>query len=251
MWGGVLDKLRHLKAIDRQCQAFGADAHRYLLRPCLSAKGIDEIERRLGVPLPSALRSFYTEVGDGVAGPYYGLEPAADLKGYRPGESYPGVEVFRQLAATEGSPPDHRGYFEMSHEALAGLLSIIEEGCGHQVCVISTGPRTGNVVYLSADGHVVETEQTLLDIYAEWLDGEIERFEAIRSLMSAGKSFEQIQTETIARFNEYDPGDRIASIADVQKPASLFGEGTQRIYHGATQYPWYESVLREWQQRNQ
>jgi hypothetical protein len=190
------------------------------------------------------------EVGDGIAGPEYGLNPAANLLGYLPSENYPGIEAFRQIAVAEGLPPDDRGYFEISHEVLAGLLSIIDVGCGHEVCLIATGPRTGNVVYVSADGHVVETEKTLIDIYTEWLYRELERFEAVRSLMCAGKTFEQIQDEMIARFQDHGVGDRIASIADVQKPAALFGEGNHRIYHGATQYPWYESVLKQWQHRN-
>jgi hypothetical protein len=250
MWDDVVSKLKRLKAIDCQCQAFGAETHRYLLRPGLSANAIDPVERRLGVELPRALRDFYTEVGDGVAGPYYGLKPAAELSGYRPAEEYPGIEVFKQAATAEGIPPDDQGYFEMSHEALGGLLSIIEEGCGHEVCLIASGPRNGNIVYVSADGYVVETETTLVHIYAEWLDREIDRFEAVRSLMSAGKSFEQIQNEMIARFREYNAGDRIASIANVPKPAKMFGEGNHRIYHGATQHPWYETVLQEWQRRN-
>src|SRR5262249_54992601 len=215
----------------------------------LSANAIDAIERQLGTALPAALRTFYAEVGDGVAGPGYGLEPAAELGEYRAAEDYPGIEMFRRIAAAEGMPADERGYFEMSHEALAGLLSIIHEGCGHEICLIATGPNTGNVVYVSADGHVVETQKTLIDIYAKWLDGEIERFETVRALMQDNKSFEQIKDEMIARFHDYRAGDRIASIADVSKPAILFGEENSRIYHGATQNPWYEEVLEGWQRK--
>lgn len=247
MWDSVVDKLQRLKATDNQCQAFGANSHRYLLRPCLSAKAIDAVERRLGIVLPSSLRSFYTEVGDGVAGPHYGLKSAAELRGYRPAEIYPGIEVFRQVATTKGMPPDERGYFEMSHEELAGLLTVIDEGCGHEVCLIATGPRTGTIVYVSADGCVVESEKTLVQIYLDWLNDEIERFEFVRSLMKAGNSFKQIQNEMIARFQDYNAGDRIVSIADVPKPAELFGEENHRIYYGATQYPWYEQVLKDWQ----
>ena len=44
----------------------------------------------------------------------------------------------------------------------------------------------------------------------------------------------------------------IASIADVPKPVELFGDPQHgsRIVHGAIQTPWYEDVLREWQERN-
>ncbi len=250
MWDDIVDKLRQLKAIDRQCQAFGAGTHRYLVRPRLSAIAFSAVERRLGTALPEALSRFYDEVGDGVAGPHYGLKPAAALTGYRPHEMYPGIKVFREAAAAEGVPPSEDGYFETPDEALAGLLSIIEEGCGHQVCLITSGPKTGNVVYVSADGHVVETEKTLVRIYSEWLEREIHHFEAVRSLMTAGRSLEQIQNEMIARFQDYSAGDRIISIADVAKPTELFGEGNLRIYHGARQDPWYESVLNEWQRRN-
>lgn len=250
MWNGIVDKLRRLKATDRQCQVFGAGTHRYFLRPCLSAKDTDAAERRLGIVLPFALRTFYAGVGNGVAGPYYGLKPAAQLRGYRPAENYPGIEEYRQVAAAAGMPPDERGYFEMSHEAMAGLLSVIEQGCGQEVCLIATGANTGNVVYVSAEGYVAETKMTLIDIYAEWLDGEIERFEAVRALMADGKSFKQIESEMITRFQQYNAGDRIASIADVPKPANLFGEGNHQIHHGAMQYPWYERVLKEWQRRN-
>jgi hypothetical protein len=91
----------------------------------------------------------------------------------------------------------------------------------------------------------------LIDLYAEWLDGEIERFEAIRALMDGGKTFAQIQHEMVRRFQEYNAGDRIASLADVPKPAELFGAGSQRVYHGATQDPWYEGVLKHWQRRKE
>jgi hypothetical protein len=139
MWDAIVEKLQRLKGIDRQCQAFGAETHRYLLRPCLSTNAIDAVERRLGVALPSALRTFYTEVGDGVAGPCYGLKPAAELTGYCAAQDYPGIEAFKQVAAAEGAPPDEHGYFEISHAVLKGLLSTIEEGCGHEVCLIATG----------------------------------------------------------------------------------------------------------------
>jgi hypothetical protein len=247
MWNAIVDKLKRLKSIDRQCQAFGAGTHEYFLRPCLSTSALNTVERRLGTVLPSALRSFYAEVGDGVAGPYYGLKPGAELTGYHTDRDYPGIEVLKQVAAAEGTPPDERGYFEVSHDALAGLLSVIDEGCGHEVCLMTTGSKSGNVVYVSADGYVVETQKRLTDIYTEWVDDEIKRFGAVRVLMEAGMSFEQIQSEMIGRFQDYNAGDRIASIADVSKPASLFGEGNHWIYHGATQHPWYEQVLKDWQ----
>lgn len=242
MWNKILDKLARLKALDRQYQAFGARTHRYHLQPCLSEAAINEVERRRGVALPPALRSFYAAVGDGIAGPDYGLNSADCLKGHRADEPYPGVEVFRQIAAAQGEPPDESGYFEMAHRALSGLLSIIDQGCGHQTCLIAAGPKIGRIVYVSADGFVVETDKTLPDIYDEWLNHEIELFETVERLMRAGKTLEQIKSEMIARFKTYDAGNRMTSIADASPPASL--DGARQVNS------WYESVLADWQRKN-
>jgi len=45
-------------------------------------------------------------------------------------------------------------------------------------------------------------------------------------------------------------GDRIASFADVPFPEELFGTVHWKIHHGATQFPWYQNVLEEWQAKN-
>jgi hypothetical protein len=246
MWNKVVEKLNTLKSLDRQCQAFGAEEHRYVLYPCASADELTTVEQRLSAKLPFELRAFYTEVGNGVAGPYYGLLQAGQLSGYRPGEDYPGVDFYIRVATEDGGGPDERGYFEVSHEELAGLLTVMHEGCGHEVCLVTSGPETGKVVYVSADGYIVEKRRNLIDAYHLWLDGEIERFEAVREMMAAGKSYEEIN----ARFRDHGAGDLISSIADVPKPPELFGAGSHKIYHGATQSPWYKSVLEQWQRRN-
>jgi hypothetical protein len=247
MWTQLVEKLRALTAIDRQFQAFGANCHRYQLFPCLSEATIQEAESRIGVQLPSALRCFYSEIGDGIAGPNYGLSRVAELKGYRPNEHYPGIEEIRRLARSTGEPPDERGYFEVPHDELTGLLSIIHEGCGHETCIVSIGSLAGNVIYVSADGHVVETTKNLLDVYAKWLDQELDMFQSVFVMMNAGLSFEQIDKNMRCRFDDHRAGGRIASIANKTKPASLFGEGNTRIYHAASQNPWYEAILKEWQ----
>ena len=249
MWQAVADKLRQLQAIDRKFQAFGAEVHRYCLRPPLSSAATARVERQLGVALPEELRRFYTEIGDGGAGPCYGLKPAHELGEHRPSLPYPGVEALRAMADQHGSPLN-KDYFEAPREALAGLLAVIEHGCGHQSCLITSGPRTGRVVDVNWDGYVVETDQTLVDLYQKWLDDEIARFDAVKTLMGAGKSFREIQDQMIARFGAYDAGDRIVSIADVRKPPALFGEGGVRRVYGAIQFPWYDGILREWQRRH-
>ena len=250
MWEAVLQKLERLKSLDRQRQAFGAESHAYAFSPRLSASEVEALERDVGAALPEELRTFYTEVGGGGAGPFYGITFAEWLDGYRPGEPYPGVEALRKLATKRGSPPREDGYFATPRGALSGLLSVIDEGCDHKVCVVATGPQAGEVVNVSAEGHVTETGKSFVEYYEAWLDSQLEQFEALEDLMRSGATYEQISKEMRDRFDVYEAGDMIISIADVPKPAHLFWNGGARIYHGATQFPWYESVLKEWQAKN-
>ena len=242
MWATVLEKLTQLKGVDRQCQAFGADVHGYALRHSLARADLEKVERKVG-PLPDALREFYVQVADGVAGPYYGLFPAAELSGYRPLDQYPGIEALRQAALDAGWKEDARPLLP-PREVLAGLISIIDEGCGREVCLVANGTAAGRVAYLEANGYFIETDITLVQLYERWLDNELSMFRAVESHMRAGASYSQIQLEMPGA------GDLIASIANVEKPAAIFGVPGARTYHGATQFPWYESVLKEWQRKN-
>jgi len=246
MWQEVLEKIRRLKALDQQCQAFGAENHRYRLLPCASNAEIEEVEDRLGTVIPYALRAFYRDIGDGIVGPDYGLVPVAELGGYSPDKPYTEVGVLRAMAKEGYSSDSEEDYFEVDHKILTGLISIIDQGCGHEVCLITAQPKAGSVVYVSVDGYVVETDKTLIDRYHQWLDREIEQFETVKALMETEASFQQIQSEIAAQFQMPHAGDLIASIANVAKPPALFGAGYYKVYHGASEYPWYENVLQEW-----
>ena len=80
VWSPVLEKLEVLKALDAQCQVFGAEHHRYAAAPRLGPDEIARVESRLGIALPAELRSFYRDVGDGGVGPHYGIVPSARLE---------------------------------------------------------------------------------------------------------------------------------------------------------------------------
>lgn len=249
MWDEVLEKLARLREMDSQCQAFGAEWHRYALRPRLSPSALGQVERRLRAPLPESLRTFYSEVGNGVAGPHYGLRPAHALRSYRAREPYPGAGGFwRPVTESEG-PGGKTRRVQVSRREWVGILALVDGGCGSEIGLVASGPEPGAVVYLHPEDGLVETERTLVDVYHEWLDRELASFAAVESLMRAGATFEEIQ-ERMRGQGVFDVGGLIASIAGVPLPRELFGAPGQRTYHGAVQLPWYEQVLREWQREN-
>src|SRR5208283_1056219 len=69
---GLLDRLDRR---DPRRKVFGAGTHQYKVNPPLSVSVIEAFENQQGVPLPEDYRSFITEIGNGGAGPFYGLFP--------------------------------------------------------------------------------------------------------------------------------------------------------------------------------
>lgn len=248
MWEDIFTKLERLLNLDNQLQVFGASNHQYYLADPVSEEELASLEYRLRAVLPAELRDFYLNWGNGVVGPHYGLRPIEDLEGYRAGEAYTDAARLRSLAIDQGEATESDEYVAIERAQLTGLIVVIDEGCGHELCLVTNGPRSGEVVNVSADGYIHEMGRTLIQTYEQWVDRELGKFEMVRDLMDSGALLEEINQAVRGKFESYDAEDIIVSIADVEKPAALFGSGGSKIYHGATQTPWYEKVLREWRE---
>lgn len=59
---------------------FGSAMHNYQLNPPIPVSTIEEFEARNGITLPGDYRLFITQIGNGGAGPYYGLFPFGELE---------------------------------------------------------------------------------------------------------------------------------------------------------------------------
>lgn len=71
----VLRRLEQLRRSDSRRRVFGTGEHEYELQPPLALSVIQTFEAEHGVTLPEDYRYFITEIGNGGAGPYYGLFP--------------------------------------------------------------------------------------------------------------------------------------------------------------------------------
>ena len=69
----ILDKIERLRNLDLRRKIFGARSHNYRLNSCLNEETIKLVEDRHRIHLPEEYRRFLMEVGNGGAGPYYGL----------------------------------------------------------------------------------------------------------------------------------------------------------------------------------
>jgi hypothetical protein len=69
----IVDRLDALRRMDPDNSRFGAAAHRYELNQPLAEPQVAAFEAQHGVTLPQAYRTFLLDVGDGGAGPFYGI----------------------------------------------------------------------------------------------------------------------------------------------------------------------------------
>ncbi|KHF32674.1 SMI1 / KNR4 family protein [Paenibacillus sp. P1XP2] len=178
-------KLRKAAAADAECSVFGARVHKYRLQEPLGREALERFENTHGVKLPEEYAAFLTEIGNGGAGPYYGIHPlgarqSIDLDGI--GLPSPLRPKTREEASAE--PKKHQRGDNDPPEALEdecgddsyfcrGLLNIGEQGCSYETMLVVTGEFRGKVVYLDLDhpsSSFFTYEANFLDWYERWLD---------------------------------------------------------------------------------
>jgi hypothetical protein len=174
-WTGVVEKLTRLRELDRDRTVFGAKTHEYRLGPPLTAGAVAALEKKWKVKLPPGLRAFYTQVGNGGAGPGYGLLPADKFERFKPATAYPGVEALRAGAPKGSELPANRLLAPLRASQRKGLIAIAHHGCNIYSAVVCTGD-VGRVVSIDEDG-ISELEETLVDHVSAWLNGAIEKLE--------------------------------------------------------------------------
>lgn len=203
-------KLYQLKELDADLEIFGADTHHYTLNPTLTTKQIEEFEYINDAKLPEGYARFLTEVGNGGAGPYYGIQTLDDSRinfldnsdkkdhvYFDLSKPFPHVNAWNvedELealyakidAANESGDTDlEEKLFEDKwiliggQEHDYGRLHICEYGCGVRLTLIVNGPEKGNIWTddRTNDSGIYPTTElgntekiSFLDWYELWLD---------------------------------------------------------------------------------
>ena len=184
----VIRGLRRLR--DTNADVFGASVHRFKLDPTLHDDELCAFEERYRIRLPADYRAFLANIGNGGAGPYYGVFPLGSWDG-GPGSGHEpwveGEDPMGSLSAPflldapwndrEGMPPAELAdsapgeyerrldefeerYWDSSR--MNGALPICHEGCGYRVWLVVTGAQAGR---LWSDGRV--SDQGLVPLLQE------------------------------------------------------------------------------------
>ena len=149
----IIKKLNSLKKKDTQFTAFGSETHQYKLNKAKSENELLEFEETYGIKLPDGYRAFLKRIGNGGAGPYYGLEPLENstsddldrpsVKDWiDPSKPFKLIEAWNENGEEE-TAFDEEEYF--SKELLNGVLKISNFGCGISLILIVNGAEYGNI----------------------------------------------------------------------------------------------------------
>lgn len=131
------DMLNRLRAADTGFRVFGSEKHRYQLGPTLSERELAAFESANAIALPADYHEFLAVVGNGGAGPYYGLEPLSTF----------GRDLSRPFpftAPTETLTDDERNQLA-DRDEYPGVLEFCHEGCGGYAYLVVNGPTYGTI----------------------------------------------------------------------------------------------------------
>ncbi|MEH1846177.1 MAG: SMI1/KNR4 family protein [Nostoc sp.] len=154
------EKLTQLAILDATFEVFGSESHRYQFKPCLSNKDIQAFESRYNITLPSEYRNFLLEVGNGGAGPGYGLSGLSgiEFKDVTPEKLYqendeilsrpfPFTAAWNDLDLivmnNTGFVAKSDAYFD--DKLIQGTLTITNYGCGIYAMLVITGEQSGKI----------------------------------------------------------------------------------------------------------
>lgn len=166
---------------DTKREVFGAGKHQYRLNPVLSIETVGEYEEKHHVKLPEEYVFFLTKVGNGGAGPYYGLYPLEKLEMYNEYAKVSGSQAWIDEALTKDSwalkmnkldEADDETYERLMKEACGGFNVIGTQGCTYDNLLLNNGSEEGKIVYfdwnLEPENAPYLTGMTFLDWYEKY-----------------------------------------------------------------------------------
>ncbi len=169
-FGSIRAAIERLKTVSPQPDVFGAKFHRFVLNAPIPSEEVTAFETKHGVRLPSDYRQFLIEVGNGGAGPHYGLFPLGTMMDMRSlvrwqendgavgdlSEPFPHSEPWNDLSdePTEEDERDDQLYQEkvdkfynryFASRYMNGAIPISDLGCALSHWLVVSGSEVGNV----------------------------------------------------------------------------------------------------------
>jgi hypothetical protein len=134
---GLGELVKRLRAVDRGFRVFGSKQHQYRLGRALPEAALTAFESAHRVKLPEDYRCFLGCVGNGGAGPFYGIEPLGTF-GRDLSRPFPLTRATDQLAEEEVERLGDRDEYP-------GVLEFCHQGCAIYSYLVVNGPTYGTI----------------------------------------------------------------------------------------------------------
>jgi hypothetical protein len=205
----VAAKLAELRARDGGFKVFGAISHRYLLNPRLDERALTTFERTHAINLPDEYRAFVNRLGNGGAGPFYGIFACGEMDHNHECAPWSEQDGFvgelraafpHQLAwnlpsdelelpdSFESDEAEEQWHDELDRRCwdtalVNGAIPICHHGCALRTWLVVSGAERGNVWYdARAEGGGLQPHRaadgrhlTFGAWYEDWLDRSLEQ----------------------------------------------------------------------------
>lgn len=196
----IREDLERCRIAKRCPKVFGAKSHQFRLHPVVRKSVITKFESKCGIKLPEDYRRFITEVGNGGAGPYYGvfkfreMDDSHSFTRWAENDGFVGTlaKPFPHTKSWNDVPPfpeeqEDESLYEAEIETfntiywntdnVNGAIPICHQGCAYRNWLVVSGPETGNIwedLRAGQDGLTPVTlgrmkRLTFLEWYNNWL----------------------------------------------------------------------------------
>jgi SMI1 / KNR4 family (SUKH-1) len=197
-------ELQRLQDRKSERGVFGSDAHRFELFPPVTEETISRFEQHYRITLPTDYRGFLIQVGNGGAGPAYGLFPLGEIEGesWRENDGligtlslpFPHTGPWNDQSGRPEFDEDQEDDPNWEHQYQAdlsewekrhyhnpkfinGAIPICHLGCASRQWLVVQGPETGHIWndFRADSGGLKPVEQpgrnrvTFLQWYLAWL----------------------------------------------------------------------------------
>ena len=197
----IRDGLERLRNAKRKPKVIGAESHGFELHPRLSEAVVQKFEAKHRIQLPEDYRGFLIQLGNGGAGPFYGIfklgemDDSFEYQNWKEDDGFLGVlsqpfphaEAWNDLTG-QPEETDNEDEYEKAINAfdehywntilVNGAIPICHEGCALRDWLIVTGPESGHMWHdaraeyggLSPISIGDTPRVSFLQWYANWLD---------------------------------------------------------------------------------
>ena len=194
----IKQKINILKEMDKEFEIFGSSNHKYKLHSCKTEKEIQSFEKKHGISLPADYRNFLLYIGNGGAGPSYGMLKLEDYfdnsyteTNYTVHDNFLSDNFKFSINApytesqdeNEGNPDyDSVDYYNDT----AGAMVICHHGCGILNILIVSGEEKGKIWLDDRcnDNGLNRVSGSFYEWYSKWLDYSIASLETKNKLTS-------------------------------------------------------------------